>query len=89
MRFGAIQDTKRRKLALEERKIDVEIEERKLAAAERSKMLEVLFALANKLKQLHFSRSGAPGAVDKAYAAVQRCSSFVDPLRIHFCSTGQ
>ena len=49
-RFEAIRGTKRRKLALEERKIDVEIEERKLAIAEGSKMFQVLSALANKLK---------------------------------------
>lgn len=49
-RFEAIQDMKRRKLALEESKIDVQIEERRLATAESSKMLEMLSTLANKPK---------------------------------------
>ena len=54
-RFEAIEDTKRRKLALEEREIDVEIDERNSAISERRKMLEAHSALANKLKKPHFS----------------------------------
>ena len=49
-RFDENRDTKRRQLALDERKLEIEIEERKLAIAERTKMLEVLSGLADKLK---------------------------------------
>ena len=45
-RFDANRDTKRRKVALDEKNLDIEIEERRLAIAERNKMLEVLSGLA-------------------------------------------
>ena len=48
-RFYAGQELKRRKLELDEKKADVEIEERKIALLERRKMLEVLSGLAKKL----------------------------------------
>ena len=54
--------------------LDIEIDERRLALAERTKMLKVLFGIANRLKcsRQEASRSGAPGVFDVALLAPQR-----------------
>ena len=49
-RFTAGQETKRRKIELDEKKAKVEMEERRVAMRERLKMIEVLAGLANKLQ---------------------------------------
>lgn len=49
MRFTAGQETMRRRIELDEKKAEVEIEERRVVTRERSKMIEVLEDLANKV----------------------------------------
>ena len=49
-RFDVFQDSKQRKLDAEEKKVEQEIEERKMSILQRSKMIDVSASLANKLK---------------------------------------